>query len=182
MASPPAWLYDVAGARDRDEAMARLSASIKDELIITKQTRRDQQAAALARLQEDAQEVALIQQRGGSAAALAAAARNGSLLMPPQQSVAKSPEQSSYWKSRGLQYTDLLYAEGMRGKAERERWRHEAKHMLEEQQLFDCTFSPQLNPNSKSIVSNAPLRGGPDTLGGAGPRRDRRAEAAASRC
>ena len=55
-------------------------------------------------------------------------------------------------------YHELLYREGMVGLAEREKWRGEAIDVLNAKELTDCTFHPQINETSKSLVAEA--RGG----------------------
>ena len=69
--------------------------------------------------------------------------------------MAKSRKVSGREEAAGLSYQELLYAEGMVGKAEHEKWRVEASRLLKAEEIRECTFSPRISATSRHIVREA---------------------------
>lgn len=170
-APTPAWLSTLASAAGnnatRDEMLAMLDADIKSEVATNRRKQRAAAAdgkAALERLQRDADEH--VAERSAARKSHVSSSATSPQSYPQQlrsgdyggagaSGASPASATAMVGTSDSPAYHELLYAEGMLGKAERAKWREEAQSILLAQELDGCTFEPHLNGHSEELVALA---------------------------
>lgn len=140
----------------KEALAAMIAADIASEAATVEKTRQKSRKDAFARLQSDAARFAN-SKRASTAAdrKQTEAEKQASFGLMDCTSSSRSttpspPPQPS--RSSQSQFHELLYQESVLRKLERAAWREEVLDVLETVELHECTFTPQLDDNSRRLA------------------------------